>query len=161
MPYASVLDLEEAWFLDSSLGLPPLAAADGGPFGVVAAHVRRLSQHPRQLFIGHGPTTDLRRSKAGDRLVRHEIVVLVAWPSVGAGHRAHEDQARLDDAVDAVLARVRGPVDDIGHGGRWWGVADARVEPPNPATILAFRDAIGAMGGGYEVAIRYSVLEMA
>jgi hypothetical protein len=161
MSYADALDSEEAWFTSSVAGLPALLEP-AGPFDVVSAGIKRLSQAPRQLFLGHGPTTDRRQSKDSDRRVDHEIVALIFWPSTVASTRADEDQEALDDAVDKVLQRVRGPADDDStHGGRWWHVGDARVEPPNPATILAFADVQGAVGRGYSVAVRYSVTEWA
>lgn len=160
MPYADALAVEEAWFTSPLVGVPVLVAEDGGPFDIVAAQVRRLSQARRQLFLGHGPTTSARGSKTGDRFVTHEVVALVFWSAPGAGGRAHEDQASLDEATERVLARVRGPVGDYTHGGRWWSVGEARVEPPNPATLLAFRDAAGAVGAGYELAVKYSVTEL-
>lgn len=158
MTYADALAKEEAWFASdlSAQGVPGLSP----PFDVVASQVRRLSQARRQLFLGHSRSTDGRRSKAGDHRVDHEIVALVFWAAVGAGGRAHEDQDRLDEAVERVLARVRGPAGDYTHGGRWWSVGEVRVEPPNPATLLAFRDAAGAVGAGYELAVRFSVTEL-
>ena len=159
MGYAEALTAEEDWFTSPLVGVPPLIKEDGGPFDVCAAQVRRLSQAPRQLFLGHTRSTDGRQSKTPDHRIDHEIVALVFWSAIGAGARAHRDQAELDAAVERVLARIRGLQGDSTHGGRWWGVGEARVEPPNPATLLAFSDAAGAVGAAYQVSVRYTVVE--
>lgn len=162
MPYATVIDLEAEWFaLDLTTDdVPALRKADGGPFDEVAARPRQLSQAPHQLFLAHGPTTHLPGAK-GTRRVQHEVVALIFWPNPGAAQRSHEDQLALDAATERVVARIRGPLGQQGrtHGDRWWRVADPRVEPPSPVTLLTFRDIVGAVGAGFEVLIRYNVQE--
>lgn len=155
--YADALVDEEAWFLaDLSVdGIPGLTKDAGGPFDVVAAQVRRLQQKPRQLFLAHDTSRDARGSKDSRRL-DHDLMALVLWPYRNA-QAMHEDQDRLDAAVDAVLARIRGPLGDRTHGGRWWIVGDSRVEPPNPSTILTFADAMAAVGTAIEVVVRWTV----
>ncbi len=78
-------DVAPGYALDlSAMGVPALTSADGGPFGVVAPHLRRLSQVPGALYRTHGPSTQTQGSKT-HRRVDHEVVVLCCGtPSVPA-----------------------------------------------------------------------------
>lgn len=160
MSYADVVDAEAEWFgADlSAQGVPALLASQGGPFHVVAAHVRRLAQARHQLYLAHGPTAQPRRSKTTTRL-DHQVVALVLWAALGAGARAHEDADDLEQAVAKVIARVLGPVGDVGHGGRWFRVGPVATEPASILDQLAFGDAIGAAGAAHTVVLRYTVTE--
>lgn len=153
-----VLDLELEWFLADVEDLNPLPESAGGPFHVVEREVRRLSQARNQLYLTLGPTTTPRGSKTTRRL-DHEVIALVLWTAVGAGQRAHVDQAALGRAVDLITRRVLGPDGDIGHGGRWFRAGGLRTEPVGLDGLLRWGDAIGAAGAAYTVAIRYTVSE--
>jgi hypothetical protein len=158
---ADVLEREEAWFLDATLGLPPLLASAGGPFDIVAAQVRRVAQGPRQLFLGVTESRETRPAKNSPMRLDHDVVALCLWSAVKGGARAHLDQAVFDDALSAVVARVRGPGDigDATHGGRWWLVSDARVALPTLPQVLAFGDAVGALGAAYVRSVTWTVSE--
>ncbi|MCA1572823.1 MAG: hypothetical protein LC798_21525 [Chloroflexi bacterium] len=158
MSYGDVLDREEAWYQEVHAGLPPLVADQGGPFSTVAASIRRLSQGSHQLFLAHVDTTD-RNMSHEDVRHDHQVAAVVLWAAIGGGARAHQDQARLDDAVSAVLDRIKGPAGDRGHGGRWWAVSDARAAPPLPAQLLNWSDAIAAAGAAYVVQCSYTCTE--
>ncbi|HJV09472.1 MAG TPA: hypothetical protein VJ653_07315 [Acidimicrobiales bacterium] len=160
MSYADALDREAEWYgLDLvDDGIPALASADGGPFDVVATHVRRLAQAGHQLYLAHGPTTQPASSKSTTRL-DHQVAALVLWAAVGAGARAHVDQASMEEAVAKVIARVIGPVGDVGHGGRWFKVGPVSTEPANVLDLLRFADVIGAAGAAHTVIVRYTVTE--
>lgn len=161
MSFDQVLAAEAEWFSRADLaGVGPLAKADGGPFDAVGAHVRRLAQAGRQLWLTHGASREVAGSKSTRRL-DHEVIALVLWPATGAGARAHVDQAAAGAATQLVADRVHGPDGDVGHGGRWFRVGPVSVEPPGPLDILRYADAIGAAGAAYVIAVRYSVTEMA
>lgn len=158
--YADAVTAEAEWFgLDLTAdGIPPLVSADGGPFTLLAPYLRRQDQRPRQCLLTHTTSRDRRIAK--DLLhVDHEVAALVLWPNPGAALRSHEDQAALDEAVDAVVKRIRGPVGDSTHGGRWWRVGEPIVEPPDALSLLLFVDIVGTTGMGWEVSVRYTVIE--
>lgn len=162
MSYATVLAAEAEWFSDdmSAEGLPPLTKDQGGPFDIVTPHVRRLAQVRAQLYLSHGPTRQARGSKALVRL-DHQVLAVVLVAATGAGTREHIDQATIEADVAKVVARVIGPADDIGHGGRWFRVGDVAVEPASPLDRLRFTDAITAAGAAHVVVVRYTVAEYA
>lgn len=155
--YAGVLDIEAEWLTAdlSAEGLPPLSASRGGPFHAIGAEVRRLDQARHQLWLVHTRSTQGRGSKSDTRLV-HEVTAVILWHAAGAGHRAHVDQAKLAEAVEAVLLRVG---HDLTHGGRWWGVGPATVNPPTPLQLLAWRDALAAAGAAHELTVTWTATE--
>lgn len=155
-----MLATECEWFLVDlfSQGVPHLLRADGGPFDVVTPHVRRLSQANHQLYLTHGPTREGRGAKNMVRL-DHEVVAIILWSALGAGAREQVDQANVEAAVAKVVARVLGPDGDVGHGGRWFSIGPASVEPVNPLDRLRWSDAISAAGAAHVVAVRYTVTE--
>ncbi len=154
------LSREEAWYLAAVPGLRPLDVATGGPFDIVAANVRRIAQHPRQLFLGLLTATSVRTSKTGDLRHDYEISALVLWGHrvSGAGARAHVELGALDEALGRIVERVIAG-GDITHGGRWWRTTPPVVEFPPPATILAFADVIGAADPAHVRSVRYTCSE--
>ncbi len=154
-----VLEREEAWFLDPNLGLPGLRVDQGGPFDVVAAQVRRVAQAPAQLFLGLTETRTTRPAKNSATRLEHDLVALAIWAAARGGTRANLDQALLDDALDRVELRVRGPEGDRGHGGRWWQVSEARVALPTLPQVLAFGDAVGSLGAAYTRSVTWTCVE--
>lgn len=160
MAYDAVLESEQAWYETdlTASGVPALLKAQGGPFDIVASHVRRLAQARAQLYLTHGPTTQARGAKAGVRL-DHQVIALVLYAAVGAGARAHVDQDSLEAAVGRVVARVLGPAGDVDHGGRWFRVGPVATEPVGLEGLLQWGDAIAAAGAAHVVAVRYTVSE--
>lgn len=149
---ADVLDREVDWLTAVLPGLPSLAEH----FDVIAAHVRRLAQHPRQLYVGLLATRDTSPTKNGDRRLEHDVVALTLYPALGAGARAHADRDRAEVAVAAVVDRI---AVDRTHGGRWWSISDATVAPPDPITMLAFADVLAVAGSSYAYSITWTATE--
>jgi hypothetical protein len=158
--YGDVLAREEAWYLAdlANRGLLPLLAASGGPFDVVAANPRRLSQGKRQLWLAHAESNMGRGSKQDTRW-DHDLVVLALWSSMQSSVRADDDERTLDLAVQRVIDRIKGPPGDRGHDGRWWAVGPVRVSPASPLLLLTHSDVLGGLGAAYTVAISYRVTE--
>lgn len=154
-----VLEREEQWFLAAVPGLPPLRVVDGGPFDIVAAQVRRAAQAPAQLFLGLTDTRSTKPAKNSATRLEHDLVALAIWAAARGGAQANLDQGLLDDALERVAQRVRGPEGDRGHGGRWWQVSGLRVALPTLPQVLAFGDAVGALGAAYTRSVTWTCVE--
>jgi hypothetical protein len=154
---SSAVAREAEWFRADVPGLPPLAAP-AGPFYRVTDKLKELAQGRTQLFLALVSTLDESASKLGPRRVDHEIAAMVMW-AVNAGGRAHVPQVDIDEAIEAVVARVRGVSDQPNHGGRWAMVGPVSVEFPPPEQWLASGDAITAAGATNVRSVRYAVRE--
>jgi hypothetical protein len=153
MTSATAVELE--WYRAGVAGLPPLEAP-AGPFHKVTAEMSELVQGRNQLFLALVSATDAPATKTGGRRIDHELSALVLW-AVGPAGRARVKEASIDEAVDAVVQRVRGVADAPNHGGRWWQVGPTTVEFPTPAQLLANGDAILAAGAANVRSVRYTV----
>lgn len=169
MSFADALTREEAW-LQADLaadGLPPLLDSVGdlsGPFQTVEAYGRRLDQRGHQLFVCRDPYVERRIDNAGQwRQGDYGIAVMILWRQQSNASRAEVDQLALDQALERVLARVRGLPADHTHGGRFFSVAEdpagIRVEYPDPRTILTPGDGPLAQGNAYTVLVRYTATD--
>lgn len=161
MSFEDVLAREESWYLEDLLaqGVPALIQEDqGGPFQVVAANPRRLSQGRNQLWLASAESTQGKGSKSDTRW-DHDVTAIVLWSALQSTVRANEDQEDMQAAVGRVAARIAGPPGDRGHAGRWWQIGPLRVAPPSPMQLLTFGDVIGGLGAAYQVAITYRVTE--
>lgn len=158
--YVDVLAREETWYTANlaDRGVAGLLAASGGPFAVVAANPRRLSQGRNQLWLAHAETSQGRGTKQDTRW-DHDIVALLLWSATQASVRAQDDEVALDAAANLVADRVRGPAGDRSHDGRWWSVGPVRIAPPTPTQFLVWTDIIGGLGAAYLVTVSYRCSE--
>jgi hypothetical protein len=165
---ADAVARETAWFQAdlSAQGIPHLlkAGANDGPFGIVDAYPRRLSQRSHQLYLWREAITQTRRG-SGTHELRHFLVATVLWSQAATPERAHEDQARLDDAIARVFARVAGG-GDRSHGRRFTSVGAAKDNNPgigarmaDPLAAIRAADAPGGLGRAYEVHVRFVATE--
>jgi hypothetical protein len=156
---SSAVAREVEWFRADVPGLPSLEAP-AGPFYRVTDKLTELVQGRTQLFLALVSTLDESASKLGPRRVDHEIAAMVMW-AVNAGGRAHVHQVDIDEAIDAVVARVRGVSvsEQPNHGGRWAMVGPVSVEFPPPEQWLSSGDAITAAGATNVRSVRYAVRE--
>jgi hypothetical protein len=152
---SSAVAREVEWYREMVAGLAPLEAP-AGPFYRVTSELSELAQGRNQLYLALVSQLDASADKDGRRRIDHEISALVLW-AVGPAGRAHVSEATLDDAVDAVVQRVRGVPEAPNHGGRWWMVGPTSVEFPPPAQLLANGDAILAAGAADVRSVRYTV----
>ncbi len=165
MSYGDALHLEAEWFREEVVGFPPLLAetADkSGPFQVVEPYVRRIDQRPQQLFICRDPYLERRMDRGGAwNQAEHGVAAMIVWAKAQNASLAHEEQQRLDEAVERVLTRVRGLPHDHSHGGLFFSAGDGeiRVDYPDPRTLLDVADAPGSLGNAYVVVVRYRVVE--
>ena len=164
---ADAVAREAEWFVGDHVadGLPALLAATGndGPFGVVGAYPRRLSQRAHQCYVWREALTDTRRG-AGLHELRHFLVATVLWSQAASPERAHNDQAALDAALERIFTRIVG-AGNRSHGGRFTSVAAATSGPgvgmrmTDPFAALVVRDAPGGLGLAYRVDVRYVATE--
>lgn len=126
---ADAVDREAAWLATSGDGLPGLLKGAGGPFDVVQAYWPRTQRsQQRGVYVLRRDILD-DRFAAIQRLPQHQFVVRVVWPILASTGAAEEEQRALDAAVELLLKRIRGPMLDKSHGGRFLSVAE------NPAAI--------------------------
>lgn len=148
----SVETREAAW-LTAVDSLPSLLVADGGPWQVVQAFdpvaTRRTEQ--KTIYVTSLRIADTRASNQRIR-PQYEITLDLHWPVHQAtpGIAAGEFQ-NLRNATDLVLQRIRGPVGDKTHGGRFLSVAEnpRRVDVvyADPAMTIPEGKYVGAVIG--------------
>jgi hypothetical protein len=143
---ADAITREAAWLNTFGDGLPALAAAQGGPFTVVQA---RMSRTPatRQTALYLTPAIYSEERWANfRRLGTYNFRAAVFWPigSTTTGVTIAEvEQQALDDALELVVERIRGLLEDHTHGGRFLAVAEApahggiSVHYTDPAATLS------------------------
>lgn len=145
---ADACDREAAWLNTSGDGLPALAASAGGPFQVVQAYWDRT---PRKRATG---IYVLRRGIHEDRFANvrtqdhYEFLLRLVWPITTSTGSGESEQRALDAAVQLLLVRIRGFVEDKTHGGRFLSVAEnprlVQVEFDEPEESIAAHSALEA-----------------
>lgn len=143
MSTADAVQREADWLADFNPadGLPALSTAQGGPFDVVQAYLRRTPPgRTNQLYVTR---SHLRVERFGfNRKINHHTFALrIIWPLSSRRGDAESVQQSLDDAVELVLQRITGPPGlpaDKTHGARFMAVAedpcviDVRILPQSP-----------------------------
>jgi hypothetical protein len=124
---STVVTRETAWLTTSGDGLPALLATAGGPFDIVQAYLPRLPVPGRKhcLFV-------IRQGFVEDRFAsprvmdRHGIELRIVWYTAGSSTvpLLETEQRHLDGAVEAVRARILGPLGDKTHGGSFLSAAE-------------------------------------
>jgi hypothetical protein len=127
---------EAAWLATSGDGLPALLTTAGGPWEVVQAFdpVARRRHQATTIYVKSLRTSDQRVSSQRIRS-QYEIMLELNWPvRTTEPPIAETEMQNLKNAVDLVLQRVRGPVGDKSHGGRFLSVAEV---PRNADVVFA------------------------
>jgi hypothetical protein len=127
---ADAVARETAWLAayDVADGLPGLLRENGGPFDVVQAYVPRTgAQRQSRLYVTR---TQLRVERFGfnRKINHHSFMLRLYWPQSSPTGQAESVQAAFDAAVDLVVQRVSGLVQDKTHGARFLSVAE---DPPS------------------------------
>lgn len=130
MSTADAVDREVAWLAayDPADGLPALLKDLGGPWDIVQAYATRTPATSKTtIYVMRQRSRDPR--VAGQRKrPGYTFHLKLSWPIgqglVGAGI-AEQEQRNLDVAVDLLVQRIRGPLFDKSHGGRFLSVAEA------------------------------------
>lgn len=139
MSTADAVAREAAWLRTSGDGLPALPAAAGGPWKVVQAYWpgSRLATQQPGIYVLRSRLEDNRAANIRIRPA-YEFTLKLTWPILTAGAPiAETEQQHFDDAVDLLLQRIRGPVNDKSHGGRFLSAGEAPREQP---VSVAFAD---------------------
>lgn len=147
---ASPAQLEAEWLTTSGDGLPALLTADGGPWDIVQAYWPRTpATLKRAIYVMRSQLDEDRVANQRKRQA-HAFRLHLIWP-IGSSTTSiglwEAEQAAFDDAVDQLVARIRGQLRDHSHGGRFLSVAEA---PAPPRIGVQFDDpsriALGATG---------------
>lgn len=136
MSTADAVDRETAWLSTVGDGLPALLASSGGAWDVVQAYMPRTpATRGNQIYVLRRNVRSHRVSNARRRPL-YEFELKLIWPLQSGTGQAEADQRNFDAAVDAILARVVGPLGDKTHGGRFLSAAEVpdlisvRVDDP-------------------------------
>lgn len=137
---ADAVDRETAWLRTSGDGLPALLKEAGGPFDIIQAYVARTPPTERRaLYVTRNQLRSVRFAAIRQQN-KHPLRLHIWWPANDQGGEVENDQRELDVAIDAVFARIRGPVGDKTHGGRFLAVGeegDTTAVFGDPARTLA------------------------
>jgi hypothetical protein len=130
---------EAAWLQTANDSLPSLLAADGGPWDIVQAYWpgAHFAKDKHGIYVDAKPADDLRVSNQRIR-PRYTFVLSLTWSIKAQGATAgtsgkaliaETEQQNLDNAAALLIERIRGPLGDKTHGGRFLSVAE------NPRTV--------------------------
>ncbi len=128
---------EVAW-LTAVDTLPSLLTANGGPWDNVQAYwARTPATQQTTIYVLRSSLSDERAANIRIRPA-YDFTLKLVWPirQTTTGIAEGEQQA-LDDAVDLLLQRIRGPLLDKTHGGRFLSVGEI---PRMPGVHVMFDD---------------------
>jgi hypothetical protein len=131
---ADAVAREAGWLATSTDALPALLAP-AGPFEVVQGYwpAAKLRTKATGLYVEARATDDNRASNQRIR-PQYQFTLRIIWPvRATTPPIAETEQQNLDNAIDLVLQRIRGPVGDKTHGGAFLSVAE------NPRTVTVSR----------------------
>lgn len=138
MSTADAVSREAAWLATSGDGLPALLTADGGPWDIVQPYYRRTPPSEKtSIYVLRSALSDNRAANIRIRTT-YEFSLKLVWPVRMTGtSMAEQEQQDLDDAVDLLIQRIRGTVNDKSHGGRFLSVGE---DPRQPGVHVTFED---------------------
>jgi hypothetical protein len=130
---------EAAWLCVTGDGLPSLLSEDGGPWDVIQAYWpgAHFAKDKHGIYVDARPVDDLRVSNQRVR-PRYTLVLSLTWSikaqgatagTSGKAQIAETEQQNLDNAAALLIERIRGPLGDKSHGGRFLSVGE------NPRTV--------------------------
>lgn len=128
MSFSDAVQREVDWLSDVVSGFPPLLAEQGGPFDTIDAYGSLLERspdvivHPKTLVVCRDSAMDVRLA-IQQRLFVHAMRLEVQWPLAAPG-LPEVEFGLVDQALEDILTRVRGPFMDHTHGARFMSVAE-------------------------------------
>ena len=128
---------EVAW-LTAVDTLPSLLTANGGPWDNVQGYwARTPATQQTTIYVLRSSLSDERAMNIRIRPT-YDFSLKLVWPirQTTTGIAEGEQQA-LDSAVDLLLQRIRGPLSDKTHGGRFLSVGEV---PRMPGVHVLFED---------------------
>jgi hypothetical protein len=129
---------EAAWLCVSADALPSLLTADGGPWDIIQAFWRRTpATQKTEIFVMCRQLDDERAANVRIR-PGYEITLDLRWPLRQTGTPlAETEQQNYKTACDLLLQRIRGPVGNKTHGGRFLSAGEV---PRLPGVRIAHED---------------------
>jgi hypothetical protein len=151
-PTATAVAREADWLTTTGDNLPPLRKADGGLWDVVQAYWpgNRMGSMRAGIYVTRHTLGD-QHPVAQRYRPQYLFRLKLTWPIKQATTPlAENEQANFDLAVGYLVQRIRGPLGDKTHGGRFLSVAQV---PENEPVVVDFDDpevsiqAVGALTG--------------
>lgn len=137
MSTADAVSREAAWLATTSGdSLPLLPAAAGGPWQVIQAYWPGAHWATQKTGI-YVQRTDLDDVRAATQRIRPQYAfhLKLVWPvKVTTAGIAETEGQNFDTAVDLLIQRLRGPLGDKTHGGRFLSVCEVPRE--NPVNVI-------------------------
>jgi hypothetical protein len=138
MSTADAVAREVAWLQTYGDSLPALLTANGGPWDNIQAYwARTPTTQQTTIYVLRSSLSDERAANIRIRPA-YDFTLKLVWPirQTTTGIAEGEQQA-LDNAVDLLLQRIRGPIEDKTHGGRFLSVGEV---PRMPGVHVLFDD---------------------
>jgi hypothetical protein len=135
---ASAVAREVAWLQTANDDLPYLLAADSGPWQNIQAYWPRTpATQQTSIYVLRSSWSDDRASNARIRPT-YEFTLKLVWPIRRAvAPLAEGEQQALDNAIDLLIQRIRGPMFDKTHGGAFLSVGE---NPRSPGVRVTLED---------------------
>lgn len=138
MSTGDAVQREADWLATFGDGLPALLAVNGGPWDIIQAYWRRTPPSEKTgIYVLRTAFSDERVANIRIRDT-YDFSLKLIWPvrAVAEG-LAEQEQQNLDDAVDLLIQRIRGPLGDKTHGGRFLSAGEV---PRMPGVHVQFED---------------------
>lgn len=143
---STAVDREAAWLATTGDALPALLAP-AGPWEIIQAYwPRPLAAKQTGIYVLRQRLSETRFANIR-RIDSYAFLLRLIWPVRVASGLAQDEQRNLDVAVSLLAARVRGPVEDKTHGGRFMSAGEAPVMHPH--FDVDFHDPDKTLGDGY------------
>lgn len=136
---SSVEVRETAWLNTTTDDLPSLPASARGPWEIIQAFWTRTPSTQKTTIFVMSLDLDDQRTSSQRIMPHYQIVLELHWPiRQTASPLAEREQQAFRNAIDLLVQRIRGPVGDKTHGGRFLSVGEAprsagvhvSIEPP-------------------------------
>jgi len=135
MSSADAVARESSWLsTPSGDSLPFLPASAGGPWQFIGAYEQGAATRTQltAIYVKRGRVQQVRT--ANQRVKnRYPMSLELHWPvrviSPGASSIAATEAQNFDDAIEALRARITGPLGDKSHGGRFLSAAEVKGTP--------------------------------
>lgn len=135
---ANAVSREVAWLKISNDALPALLAANDGPWEIIQGYwPRTMATQKTGIYVLRSSWSDDRSANQRIRPT-YEFTLRLVWPvRMTTTSLAEGEQQALDDAIDLLVQRIRGPINDKSHNGAFLSVGE---NPRSPGVRVTFED---------------------
>lgn len=135
----STVETRETAWLTTADALPALLTADGGPWDNIQAFWTRTPATQQTTIYVMSLNLDDERTSSQRIMPHYQITLEWHWPIRQTSSPVAEgEQQAMKNASDLLIQRVRGPLGDKTHGGRFLSAGEAprfpgphwSMEPP-------------------------------